>query len=59
MYLLAAGDSFVPVAGNSAEMPLVVGNAPDWEVVVELGNNIARRRSKCKLGEALNHSVQV
>ena len=59
MYLLAAGDSFVPVAGNSAEMLLIAGNALDSVVVVEPGNNIARRRSKCKLGEALNHSVQV
>jgi hypothetical protein len=59
VYLLAADDSSVLVAGSCAEMVLIAGNALDWVVVVELGNGAARRCRKCRLGAALNHSGQV
>jgi hypothetical protein len=59
VYLLAADDSSVLVAGSCAEMVLIAGNALDWVVVVELGNGAASRCRKCRLGAALNHSGQV
>ena len=58
-YLAAAGGSSVLVADNSVGMLPVVDIVSDSEVVVELGNAVARLRWKCRVGVALNRFAQV
>lgn len=47
------------VADSFVGMLLTAGNELGWVVVLEPGNDVARRRLECRVEVALNHSAQV